>query len=217
MIIALREMHQRIIFQEEYYHNLSEQVERDRKLRHDFKHHILAIREFMKRDDKEGLSLYCDQLQESSVVQKVVIPYTGNAVVDGIVYHYAQLCEEHQIAFDYPSVYKGAVIDNMDFGVLLGNALENAIAGCLTVPEGRFICITAEDSEYGMNVMISNSFDGKVEEKNGMIFSRKRNHEPGIGLSSMKSICEKNNGEMDIRYDDKVFSLLFCFLKQRNL
>lgn len=213
VITALKEMQQRIMIQEEYYNHLTEQVEKDRKLRHDIKHHIMAIKEFIRKDDNKGLSLYCDRLLERSGFDNVVIPYTGNAVVDGIVYHYSLQAKEYKIDFDYPPVYKDAVIDDMDFGVLLGNALDNAIAGCLTVEQDRFIRITTESDEFCMRMMISNSFDGKIDEKNGVILSRKRNQEPGIGIHSMRGICEKNGAEMDIRYDDKVFQILFCFMK----
>ena len=40
------------------------------------------------------------------------------------------------------------------------------------------------------------------------ILSRKRDHEPGIGLESMRAICEKHDAVMDIRYDAKTFNVL---------
>ncbi len=204
------EMERRLNMQEEYYTQLAEQVERARKSRHDFKHHIMAIREYIKQDDKEGMSLYADQLLERST-EEIVIPYTGNSAVDGVIYHYALLAKEHGIKFQYPAVCRNPGLQNMDFCVLLGNALDNAVAGCLTNGQERFIKVVMDEDEVSMRLMISNSFDGNVLEKDGKILSRKRGNRPGVGMASMRSICEKYGVGMDCRYDEKVFQVLFIF------
>ncbi len=203
-------MERRLNMQEEYYTQLEEQVERARKSRHDFKHHIMAIREYSKQDDKEGLALYCDQLLERST-EETVIPYTGNSAVDGVIYHYALLAKEHGITFHYPAVCGNPGFDDMDFCVLLGNALDNAVAGCLTVQENRYITVVMDTDEASVRLMISNSFDGMVFEKDDRILSRKRDNRPGVGMESMRSICEKYGAALDYRYDEKVFQVLFVF------
>ena len=47
---------------------------------------------------------------------------------------------------------------------LFGNLMDNAIAGCLTVPEGsRYFCLTAQvRNGRSLNVVSTNSFDGEV-------------------------------------------------------
>ena len=206
-------MERRLNMQEEYYTQLAEQVERARKSRHDFKHHIMAIREYIKQDDKEGMSLYADKLLERST-EEAVIPYTGNSAVDGVIYHYALLAKKHGIKFYYPAVCRNHGMQDMDFCVLLGNALDNAVEGCLTVAQDRFIKVILDEDGVSVRLMISNSFDGNVQEKDGRMLSRKRDNRPGVGMASMRSICEKYGVVMDCRYDEKVFQLLFIFMKE---
>ncbi len=209
MMVRL-EMERRLSAQEEHYTQLAAQVEKARKSRHDFKHHIMAIRDYIKKDDKEGLALYCDQLLERNTGE-TVIPYTGNSAVDGVIYHYALLAKEHRIRFDYPAVCRNPGIENMDFCVLLGNALDNAIAGCQTLEADRYITIVADTDSLSTRLMITNSFDGIIREEDGKVLSRKRDNRPGVGIESMRNICEKYNAAMDIRYDEKTFSVLFVF------
>lgn len=57
-------------------------------------------------------------------------------------------------------------------------------------------------------LLISNTFDGVVREKDGQFLSRKRENSPGIGLESIRSICDKYDAIMDIRYDSRTFLLL---------
>ena len=97
---------------------------------------------------------------------------------------------------------------NTDLCVLLGNALENAYTGCMTLQNGRFITVTARSNPSGQSLMISNSYDGVMDIEDDRILSRKRDHEPGIGLESMRAICEKHDAVMDIRYDAKTFNVL---------
>ena len=55
--------------------------------------------------------------------------------------------------------------------------------------------------------MIQNSFDGKmhvdVEKK---ILSRKRENRVGVGLESMRSICEKYGGSMKKEWNEDTFT-----------
>ena len=210
VMLAQLEMEHRLNLQEEYYTQLAEQVEKARKSRHDFKHHIMAIREYMKQDDKEGLALYCDRLLERNQVE-TEIPYTGNSAVDGVIYHYALLAKEHNIRFDYPAVCRNPGLEDMDLCVLLGNALDNAVAGCLTVENDRYITIVAECDRLSLRLLISNSFDGNIREEKGKLFSRKRENRIGVGMDSMRAVCEKYDAAMDIRYSERDFHVLFVF------
>ncbi len=205
-------MERRLNMQEGYYTQLADQVERARKSRHDFKHHMMAIREYMKKDDKEGLALYCDRLLERGK-EEIVIPYTGDPAVDGVIYHYALLAKKHGITFHYPAVCRNPGLEDMDFCVLLGNALDNAVTGCLTVQENRYINVVMDTDEGAVRLMISNSFDGFVSHKDDKIFSRKRDNRPGVGLESMRSICGKYGAAVDYRYNEKVFQVLFVFME----
>ena len=44
-------------------------------------------------------------------------------------------------------------------------------------------------------ITVDNSFDGRLFQENGKIYSKKRqNKQEGIGILSMKKLCEKHGG-----------------------
>ena len=57
--------------------------------------------------------------------------------------------------------------------------------------------------------MVRNSFDGRVEQAGDTLLSTKRKGRTGVGLSSMRSICERYGGSMDIQWDEKTFTVMF--------
>lgn len=203
--------------QKEYYEELHKRVLDARKQKHDFKHHISVIRRFLELDDKDGLLLYLNELS-SDIVNYVQIPYTGNAAMDGILYFYMSQAEENQIDFSYSGVVEKMKIMDTDFCVLMGNALDNALNGCLMVDANRFIRVEITSRGLLQSIVITNSYDGVVLKNEDKWFSRKRIGKEGIGISSMLSICEKYQAYMDIRYDDHNFAVMFLIpLEEENV
>lgn len=193
--------------QTEYYNELSEQVAKARKSRHDMKHHMAAIQRYIDSDDKEGLQEYCYDF--TAEMNDTVIPYTGNPAADGVLYHYSKIAKENDIRFEMKGTIKSKCIADVDLCVLLGNALDNAVAGCLTAQSDRFISIIAESDEYTLTVVMQNSFDGVVEKQDDIIMSRKRSGRHGVGLDSMRSVCEKYGGTMETSHENNVFTGIF--------
>ena len=194
--------------QKNHYTQLEARVADARKMSHDFKHHIAAIQRFIDADDREGLQAYCWELGERPI-SGVRIPYTGNSAVDGVMYRYAQLAAERDVEFSYFGSIQNCAMDSIDLAVLLGNALDNALAGCMTVDRNRNIKVVMQSESHLISVLVHNSFDGVVQKKDDVYYSRKRDNAPGIGMSSMHSICEKYEAGMDVRWDDENFTVLF--------
>lgn len=200
-------MNQQLNRQREYYEELAARVEETRKIRHDFKNHLMVIRGFVMRNDTEGLLHYCEDLEVPGV-KNPSIPYTGNVAADGVLYHYTGLAREQGIECHMTGSFGKLGIADMDLCVLLGNALDNAVAACTQVSGKRYINLTVSLDGEVLAIMIQNSFDGRILEENGEILSRKRQHETGIGLKSMKDICKKYHGSMQVRYEGTEFSCM---------
>ena len=72
--------------------------------------------------------------------------------------------------------------------------MDNAIAGCLTVPEAsRYFCLTTQVRHGRLYVVSTNSFDGKVLKGKEGYLSTKDNGN-GIGLSAITAAAEKYGG-----------------------
>lgn len=193
--------------QKRYYAALSENVEKARKSRHDLKHHITTITRFAELGDKEELLNYCNKLVQMQY-SEVDIPYSGNAAADGVLYHYAVIAKKNNIDIKISGIFQSGEIADVDLCVLLGNALDNAVTGCLTVDNKRFINISTKNDGNVLAVMISNSFDGIVKIQNEKILSRKRDNRVGIGIISIRSVCEKYDGNLSIDYTDNTFTCM---------
>ena len=60
------------------------------------------------------------------------------------------------------------------------------------------------------------SMEKQTDTKDKIILSRKRENSEGIGLKSMRAICEKYNGTLEIKYDNENFVILIILTREMN-
>ena len=193
-VLNEKELNRQIDQQKGYYHALTEQVLSEREARHYFRHQVAAIKGFLDKNDMEGLRGYCDDL-ELEEMGKVTIPYTGNAAADGVLYHYGCIARAKNIEFSVCCYLKDIAIPDTDFCTILGNALDNAVTAAGQYDGKRFIEVATEKKHDMLLITVDNSFDGILFQENGKIYSKKRqNKQEGIGILSMKKLCEKHGG-----------------------
>ena len=201
-------MEKQLAAQKLHYAALQGSVENARRSDHDMKHRMVAIRRFIDTDDKEGLRAFCDEIDARTSL-KTPIPYTGNAAADGVLYHYINEAAQQGIAFSYSGAIHSEGIADLDLCVLLGNALDNAMAGCATVPGRGSILVVSKSEGHLLSVMVRNTFDGKLEKRGDVLLSRKRKNSPGVGIGSMEEICRRCGGSLKLDWDDECFTLMF--------
>ncbi len=203
------ELEKGLSLQQNHYMELANRIEDARRIRHDFKHRITAIHQYLDNEDYDGLKAYCNDLQSHNNAD-VSIPYTGNPAVDGIMYHYASIAKQNGISFEYKKINPPDISD-VDLCTLLGNALDNAVTACKNVKDNPFIQVIANGEGAGMQLLIRNSFDGVVKKDKDKFLTRKSKGDHGIGISSMQEICERNDILMKIVHTDNTFDVLFVF------
>ncbi len=203
-------LEEQIMLQERYYHAQTERVMEARKLRHDLKHHLAAIRSFIDNNDRSGMLQYWESLNEAFSKNLVVPPYTGNPALDGVVYRYAFIANENNISFEFSGTIADLDINNADLCVLMGNALDNATTASLSAVGEKYVKVDLKTLNSRQIITITNSFDGQIHRSGDKYLSKKRNNErAGIGIISMKDICAKYGIEMDIRHDGTTFAVMF--------
>lgn len=208
ILLAQEQNQKQLLDQKLHYIQMQQYVENVRAQHHDLKHHIAAIQRFIDTDDKQGLQEYTNQFLAQNVTD-VLIPYTGNAAADGVVYRYMQLAQQNDVDFHYTGIIYSNGISDMDLCVLLGNALDNALTGCLTIPENRSISLVSKKEDGLLSIMVHNTFDGKIEQTGTTFLSRKRDRVPGVGMQSMQTICDRYNGILQTSWNESSFSILF--------
>ena len=206
---AQERMNQQIEQQKGYYQALTEQVLAEREARHNFRHQVAAIKGFLDKDDIQGLRDYCDDL-ELEQMGKVDIPYTGNAAADGVLYHYGCLARAKNIDFSVCCQLKNLSIPDTDLCSILGNALDNAVTAAGQADGKRFVEVASEKRHDMLLITVDNSFDGVLLQENGRIYSKKRkNKQEGIGILSIKKMCEKHGGISKFEADGNRFQASF--------
>ena len=155
---------------------------------------------------------------------------TGNAVADALLnmkYHDVDRCL-FRLDFDAEKLLFPAdlTVQSYDLGVILGNALDNAIEACARLAEHSpgikpFIRLSSFRRGKFFFLEIENSFDGKLEKGNRAEFPatmKADKHVHGIGLTNMKKTAEKYDGGVDcsVREDPErsgqwVFDLTVMF------
>ena len=119
------------------------------------------------------------------------------------------MAKERRISFTVCCKLNGLPIADADLCCILGNALDNAVTACEKYDGKRYISIAAQRENKLLLLTIDNSFDGVLLQKEGKILSKKRKDEEGIGIRSMKQICEKYGGTSRFQADGSRFEASF--------
>ena len=119
----------------------------------------------------------------------------------------------------------GLVIQSYDYGVILGNALDNAVDACKKLYEqgsGEELFIRLSSFRKGNQFFleIENTFDGKVfrgkeKEFPETLKADKKSH--GMGLYHIKSTAEKYYGAVEWSATGKIFTLTVMMQNERRL
>ncbi len=200
-------MSRQIALQKQYYDSLTEKVNSERKQRHDFKHHMAVIRHFLDAGDMAALQEYCTELELAQPAAD--IPYTGNAAADGVLFYYQTLARRQGISFEICGTLADVSLPDVELCSLLGNALDNAVTASAACEGERFIRLNAHPEDGLLVLTVDNSFDGVLLTSGETILSRKRKNEPGVGISSMREVCETHGGSCRFEASGNVFQASF--------
>ena len=179
-----------------------------RQQRHDLRHHLIILEELSK--NKEIMLDYIHTLIEQ--VPPADYRFCENEIVNAVVSHYAILCKEKNITYEYkldiPET-NSSIIDS-SLCAIVSNLLENAIEACTKVEEKhRYIRLHASMQYKMLTITMDNSFNGIVYKHDTSFFSTKRD-DIGIGTASIHSLAKKLNGEASFDYDlDTFYSSVF--------
>ncbi len=189
-----------------------------RGMKHDMKNTLAVIQRLSTGEGNGELQEYLSELNKG--LEKLEVRFrTGNTVVDTLLnmkYHEAvRDMPDLRMDTDKMLLPQKIAIHSYDVGVILGNAVDNAIEACrkLKVKEPEAIVYIRISSLQKGNLLIlnvENSFDGQLVQRRQEEFpvtdkADRENH--GIGLANIKSTAEKYQGTMDFKVKGRVFIL----------
>ena len=180
----------------------AENENRLRTLRHDLRHHMLLLNDYIKNNDcekaLEHISSITDYIDSTMPKQ-----FCLNGVVNVIFSHYANVAELKGIDFICEvSLSRQLPVSDIDLVVILSNALENSV-NALEICDTKRIEIKGFESDGKFFFEIKNPFCGEIEFKDNLPVSRRENH--GYGTKSIAAIVERHEGIYSFTVEDDIF------------
>lgn len=236
MICRNRERSERIVLEKQIgsLQEHMEEMERVyagiRSIKHDMRNTLSVIGRLSAgtgTEEREELQAYLSEFQRNFEALELRFR-TGNTVVDTLLnmkYHEA-VREVPGLKIDADRLLfpQEQGVHSYDIGVILGNALDNAIEACgrLAAKEpgaDTFIRLTSLQKGNFLILKVENSFDGHLAGRRTKDLPAtgkpdKKSH--GIGLANIRSTAEKYQGTMDFKAEGRVFILLVMLKNERK-
>ena len=195
---------------------LSSAYATQRKMTHDFRHHIAALSGMLQGGETQQAQDYLAALQEQQT-ERALMVNTHNSAIDAVLNQkgYAAQKQHIDIQFEVNDL-SPLQIELIDCTVVLGNLLDNAIEACLKLEEAkRRIEVSVlrdeayADSDAKLYVSIINTSLPVHIEKDCIATTKPEPHLHGFGLPCAKELLRRNNAFYTMDYHDGAFQ--FCF------
>lgn len=171
-------------------------------LRHDMKHEMLLLSDYIKNRNFDEAEKYINRLI-SDIDKSTLKRYCDNHSVNVVMSYYYKIADEKDIKFEINiNLPKTLMVNETDLAVVLSNGLENSINALETCDNKKIIikCFTEADKIY---LEIKNRFYDKVIFDGNIPRSKQENH--GYGTKSMVAIVEKYDGVYSFEIENGYF------------
>ena len=175
-----------------------------RKIKHDMNHMLLSLLEDCEKKDYESLHNHINnQLHRINETQTVD---TGNASLNLILSSQLSKIKDKNIEFIASQFDDDTPMDKIDFYVLLGNLLDNAIENCTSKSIKKIILdIYKESNDFVIDIKNTNINNPLVDNPNFNTTKEDCGH--GFGMRSIVNIVNKYHGEITYDYSYRYFSV----------
>lgn len=198
---------------------MEEAQRHDRRVRHDVRHTMAALRGLVASGDA-GAAMDLIDGYVSALGTDAVTRYCSNEAVNSVVSYYAAAAREANVAFDAKvSLNADASTNDAELCAVLGNLLDNAVAAASEAAgarrgESEGAAGDAERSPWvrlgvaalgdAVAITVDNVFDGQVHADGSRYLSTKEGH-AGLGLESVAYLAERRGGVAEFTHEDNVF------------
>lgn len=173
----------------------------NRRLRHDIRHHIETIAEYAKIGNSSAILTYIREYR-IEISEAAVKQFSVNRTVNSILSAYAGKAGENGIGFSVRcNVSEELKVRDIDLIALLGNLLENAMHGCgESGKEKRCIEIHIRLQNSRLIILCNNTCSDHLKLSGSLPAGK------SIGISSILSVCQKYDGNLDYKIEKEICS-----------
>jgi len=191
-------------FNQKNYDNIVDSINEVKKIKHDMNHFLLVLLDYCKNKKYDKiLDTLIDQL--SLINDSNSLINTKNQSLDLILSSHILKMKKENIEFICNTFDEEIHIDKMDFYVLLGNLLDNAIENC-TSQSIKKILLDIYTEDHYLIINIKNTSLNNPLLENPQFFTTKtdsQNH--GFGMAAIEKIVKKYNGMIIYDYSYNYF------------
>ncbi len=171
------------------------------------KNHFFALHELIDEGEYSKAKDYILKLTEKSSGQAIICD-TGNIVIDSIINYKFRNKDNLGIDVSVDAIIPEQIsIDVADEVTIFGNLIDNAITAVQKCESDRKVTINLQFSKNRLFIVISNTYDGRVEYTNGTIVSTKEEKGyHGHGINNVRTSLEKYNGVLRLEHNETNFT-----------
>jgi len=159
--------------------------------RHDLRHHVSLITEYLERGDIEGAKAYLKEYQ-AGLDGDMLEMYCENAAANALLCHTARRCTGGGVPFTCQAVIPRTLsLTSPELATVLGNVLENAWEASRR-SDISWISVTARTRGSALLVEVKNAVSGETRFVEDLPVSTKPGG--GLGLKSVSRVLEKHGG-----------------------
>ncbi|KNZ41249.1 sensor histidine kinase [Acetobacterium bakii] len=183
-----------------------------RILRHDIHFHINAVSSMLQQHKMDDAATYLHDLG-GVFNQTKIEKYSVNPSLNAILDFYAQKTAELSIGFIHAiKVPREMPLADIDLGVIISNALENAINACNKMSDQSKPYVDIKFIRHRQQYIldICNPYEGLIAfDDNRLPITERTGH--GYGTKSIIAICKKYNATVDYLAESGIFTLRIMF------
>ncbi len=191
---------------EQYVEEAKLRYEKTKSFRHDIKNHIMVVKELLENGKTEAALQYVEGME--NLTADISFPVsTNHPVLDILLGNKLGVAEENQIEVQCSMIVPYPCgISDIDFCIILGNALDNAVLACNQISSGKqkYIHVTGKVQGDFLLMEIENSYTGRKAVRGG------------TGLTNIRTAVKKYNGAMEIRTAGEKFVLSILLIIPRQ-
>ena len=188
------------------YRIYRERDEAERRLRHDFRHQIAVLSVLAEERKLDELREYINGMVQSIPVN-AQNRLASDPDLDALLQYYRY--EAQQAGVWFVSRIETPIeryVKAVDLTVVLGNLLENAVHAAGRGQGERYVDLRIGKVADVCMIVVRNSYDGSLNERNGRFLSTK--HEGmGMGLESVRLTAQRLCGECSVKHDGHEFTV----------
>ncbi|OON97611.1 MAG: hypothetical protein ATN36_02745 [Epulopiscium sp. Nele67-Bin005] len=172
-----------------------------KNLKHDMKNHLFVLQNLYTSGQHQEIEAYISTMVKQ--MDNGVFCNSGNFIIDSIINFKLGTIEKATISVNI-TIPDTLNIDNYTLTTILGNLLDNAIFA-LNSSHLKKLDINISYVMGNLVIMIDNSYNGVINNNLTTTKANKENH--GVGLSSVRNCINNCEGELEISYDEEIFSV----------